>query len=164
MALDAVVRFENTDLYMPDGMTGYLDFYLPEIEDVQGKPAPQMDIQRAQLGNITIFEKYTEHYLFDVTFRIASRDTYEKLDSLFQLGARTLVYDPATMNVNYILGADTAFWILPYMLVYPLERFKVVWLNRDDFGQTFWRGYQAADEPVKCQFQEALGVPCYPPS
>lgn len=162
MALEPLIRLEHPDLYMPDGMTGYVEFYLPEVEDLTAKPATESDIQRAQLGNITVYEKYTAHYLFDITFRIATRDTYDKLDSLYHIKP----YDERSWEEQQLnpRPLSDAFWLRPYMLVYPLERFYVVWMNRDDWGEKWWRGYMSADEPVKCQFQESLGAPCYPPS
>ena len=144
MALPVVIRMEHTNLIMPDGATGYLEFTMPEYDDMDVQNGIKLDTQESQLGDLTQYERQIEHRWFIIDFKIVDRWTLEKLVTLSGLKAQFLLY--------------------PFYQVYPTSSFTVIWTDYDLLLEKWKRGYELANWTQTCTFREPLGAVCQPPS
>jgi hypothetical protein len=144
MALPVVIRMEHTSLTMPDGATGYLDFTMPEYDDMEVNTGIVVDTQETQVGDLTQYEKHIEHRIFTITFVIVERWTLEKLVILASLKEQFTLY--------------------PFYQVYPTSSFTVIWTDYGDLPEQWKRGYELANWTHTCTFREPRGAICEPPS
>jgi hypothetical protein len=98
----------------------------------------------SQCGDPTVFNVGVEHYRAQFDFINTFTSTIARMNLVRQIGDR--------------------FWLYPHFLSDTDLKYCVVLWNPEAISEFWYHGYPLADQTVRLEFREFVGMACYPPA